>query len=70
MAFGADVVALDHVAGRAAAGDVHAVAGVAADDVAGAGRRAADGVVDRPREDADPASGVAELAVPSAPMPM
>src|SRR5262249_48520403 len=42
---GADVVARDHVAGRAAIGDLHAGAGVAADDVAGRGCGAADQVV-------------------------
>ena len=36
---GADEVARDHVAGRARAGDLDAVTGVARDDVAGPGRR-------------------------------
>ena len=55
---GADVVAGDHVAGRARAGDLDAVAGVARDDVAGACGRAADRVARRAAVDLDARAGV------------
>src|SRR5262249_54531036 len=55
---GADVVALDNVAGPARELDLHAITGVAADDVARGWGRAADQVAGR-NYDRDPVAAVA-----------
>ena len=69
---GADVVALDHVARRACAGDRDAVRRIAGDDVAGAGRRPADRVARSPRQTiSTPLMAVGQRrAVPVASVPM
>src|SRR5207247_20003 len=56
----ADGVSGDHVAGRGAVGDPHAVAAVAADDVAGRGRRAADRVTVRSIVEPDATTAVGD----------
>src|SRR5262249_30805949 len=57
---GADVVALDDVARRAAARDGNAVSEIAADEVSATGRVAADRVARRAVVDDDAAAGVAQ----------